>query len=291
MKKRRSNNNLNIHIFNKLSNLFDEKGWDIGEDTGQDKTTLFERFCDLLSRLNEEQQEFIIELTYDYQIIDFNKYTDLINSILCEMYTTLDYMKDLKSIFIMPLVSEENKNKIKSSTLVAYLFQTPLLKYNKKISKLSFKVRNELTDNEINRINESPKTILLLVDDFIGTGETALSAFEYYKGLGIKKEKIIICSIVSQKIGYDLLTQNGILVFYGELHNRALTDKFKDYELEEKLKIMQSIERIISPHEDYKFGYKSSEALVTLVRTPNNTFPIYWLEKSKGPKVPFPRGE
>lgn len=35
--------------------------------------------------------------------------------------------------------------------------------------------------------------------------------------------------------------------------------------------------------------YAQSEALVRMFRTPNNTFPIYWLKNSKNPCPPFPR--
>lgn len=44
-------------------------------------------------------------------------------------------------------------------------------------------------------------------------------------------------------------------------------------------------------NEEFQFGYDHSEALVKMIRTPNNTFPVYWLQKRGGavPVVPFPR--
>ncbi|WP_342045937.1 phosphoribosyltransferase [Bacillus sp. OTU530] len=288
MKKKSRYKEINTIIFNKLGSLFEEKGWVIDDE--HNDSSLFSRFCELLSRLNVEQQEFIIDLTRRYQKVNFDDYTKLINELLNQMTEKLDYFKELKTLYVMPLVPEKDRNKIKSSTLVAYLFQSPQLKYNPNISGLDFKVRNELTPREVNRINESPKTRLLLVDDFIGTGETALNAFNFYKKMGIKSERIIIASLVSLFSGYNLIRENDIEIFSSKINKRALSDYYNAKELAEKLNIMQSIEEIVGPHDDYKFGYKGSEALITLARTPNNTFPVYWLEKAKGSRVPFPRG-
>ena len=52
---------------------------------------------------------------------------------------------------------------------------------------------------------------------------------------------------------------------------------------------MKNIEEAIQVSDDYKFGYKGSEALVKMIRTPNNTFPIYWLRNKKNKFAPFPR--
>ncbi len=51
---------------------------------------------------------------------------------------------------------------------------------------------------------------------------------------------------------------------------------------------MESIEKKIKPHKNEKLGFKSSEALITLIRTPNNTFPVFWKQK-KDRIAPFPR--
>jgi len=47
---------------------------------------------------------------------------------------------------------------------------------------------------------------------------------------------------------------------------------------------MQSIERRIKGLEEkFKFGYEGSEALVSMIRCPNNTFPIYWYIEGVSP--------
>lgn len=286
-RKLKDKRNLSPDIINKLGVIFEEKGWEINDDSD---FSLFYRFCDLLSKLNLEQQNFIIELTSQYQKLNFDDYIILINDILNQIAESLNDFSNINTFYIMPLVSEKDKNNIKSSTLVAYLFQSPQIKYTKNFSKINFKVRNELTPKEINKINESPKTMLMLVDDFIGTGETAIDSHAYYVSLSLKREKIFIVSLVSQEIGYNLVKSNNIEIYSSKLIKRALTDNYSKQELERRIKLMTSIEEIVGPKEEYNFGYKGSEALITLVRTPNNTFPVFWLEKNKGHKAPFPRG-
>ena len=61
---------------------------------------------------------------------------------------------------------------------------------------------------------------------------------------------------------------------------------------EKESKCMHAIEGAIKVSSDYNFGYKQSEALVRMIRTPNNTFPIYWYrDKKKKINIyaPFPR--
>lgn len=53
--------------------------------------------------------------------------------------------------------------------------------------------------------------------------------------------------------------------------------------------VMEMIENRIKVRGDFKFGYAGSEALIRMARTPNNTFPVYWLKNKKNPHAPFPR--
>jgi hypothetical protein len=58
------------------------------------------------------------------------------------------------------------------------------------------------------------------------------------------------------------------------------------------LKIVDRIEKRLRITEKFFRGYGQSEALVKMIRTPNNTFPLYWCDKTKkGDKwpAPFPR--
>ena len=51
---------------------------------------------------------------------------------------------------------------------------------------------------------------------------------------------------------------------------------------------MKNISKMFISNEKMYLGYNDSEGLVSMIRTPNNTFPFYWYEKKKG-HAPFSR--
>ena len=73
------------------------------------------------------------------------------------------------------------------------------------------------------------------------------------------------------------------------VRQRGISDFYEDEILHENIQLMREIEDKMSIREKYKFGYKKSESLVTMCRTPNNTFPIFWEESGNMKIAPFPR--
>jgi hypothetical protein len=51
---------------------------------------------------------------------------------------------------------------------------------------------------------------------------------------------------------------------------------------------MKDIEKKINIRGEFSLGYKQSESLISMIRTPNNTFPVFW-EKNDFFKPPFER--
>lgn len=89
------------------------------------------------------------------------------------------------------------------------------------------------------------------------------------------------------KTGYDYLQANKFNVFYSILKEKGISDSSRD--VAKEILIMEEIEKNIGVKEKFKFGYGRSEALVKMIHTPNNTFPIYWLSNNKNKYPPFPR--
>ena len=288
MSDKTSKKYISMNTVNKVGLVFEEKGWTIDEENKS--SSLFSRFFSLLANFTPSQQDLIIELTYRFERIEFNDYKLLILKILTDMNEKINYFHELRDIFIMPLVDDLTKNKIKSSALVSYLFQSPEIKYFDSLSKINFKIRNEITSKEINKINESPKVLLLLVDDFIGSGETAINSFNYHKNsLKIKENKIIIGSLVSSEVGRNKIKKEKIRIFSGKIITRGITDYYKGQNLKKNQDIMKSIESFFSVKSEFEMGYGQSEALISLIRTPSNTFSVFWKD-SKTINAPFPRG-
>jgi hypothetical protein len=142
----------------------------------------------------------------------------------------------------------------------------------------------------------NPEYKLILVDDFIGSGETALNALSYVmRDIGIDQSNIIILSIVAQIEGIEKIQAQKVTICTAEVRKKGITDSFTSPQKEDYIKIMKEVEDHLifeENHHKYHFGYNRSEALVSLIRTPNNTFPIFWLEPEiNGVKLvaPFPR--
>ena len=133
------------------------------------------------------------------------------------------------------------------------------------------------------------KSILVLVDDFIGTGNTAEKCL---KSMNLPKdivERTKVLALVAQEEGVDYIQKLGVELYVGETRRKGISDYYTDEEAEHRLKLMEEIEDKMSVKRNYRLGYGQSEALVTMCRTPNNTFPVFWEEKGNMKLAPFPR--
>lgn len=285
---------LSIETLARIDELFRNRNWLI-EDKDDNENSLFRRFCSLFRILDEEEQELLFKLTEDYfRRISLGDYPEYIKIALENMQKQMKKkFEDINKIYVLPLLRPSDQGNIKSSTLVAYLFQSPDLAYQSFLQNKSINVINKLEKKYISKINNNPQAVLLVVDDFIGTGGTANDCLkDIIETHEIKTEKIVVLSLIAQKNGISTIRNKNIKVFTAETINRGISDNFSDENIQEAKTIMERIESKIKPRKEHSFGYLESEALISLIRTPNNTFPIYWYQKAKFKhKVPFPRKE
>jgi len=275
---------ISLEILSQLKNLFIAKNWNT---VGDINDSVFNDFCEMLSYLDHKQQDCILELTKKFLKVDFVD----IHYYLKEALANIPKQpRNVKKFFVLPLLTKEDSYKQKSSNFLAYTLCGREIKTNSIIGvdKVIFGKRDWLkcilTNNDWK---------LLLVDDFIGTGETADKAItELTREIGIDKNKIIILVLVSQEEGYKKLVSQGITVVYSELRKKGISDEYVDPIRKEYIDTMESIENLLKLKSKFYFGYQRSEALVALVRTPNNTFPVFWEEKKKNNEkwpAPFSR--
>ena len=192
--------------------------------------------------------------------------------------------EDVHKIVICPLLAEKDLyNTIKSSNFLYYLASTIRYMYKVKFSQCSFEfVPTPLKFDPCIYSDH----VLCLIDDFIGSGDTALSAYEYIKRKGVDKENVVIISLVAMKEGFDRLQKAGYKVYATMIEEKGIEGTI---DCDNKYSIMQTIEDRIHIKKDYRFGYNHSEALVKMARIPNNTFPVYWMRGEDNPHAPFPR--
>lgn len=270
---------LSIAEFSSLQEIFAKKGWPI-EECFDDK--VFDNFCELLKQLDSEQRKLLISLTKDFLWVQESSYLPYFSKTFNIFVDSYDFYRG-KNIYICPLLPEEDFGKSKSSVYLFYSVKSCLKVIQSKYNDFAITYSDMPKEVDLNLVKNN--YTLCLIDDFIGTGETAESAVSYFLNQGIAKEKIVILALVGMKAGLSKLEKAGYQVYSNVLCDKGLSTKYD----ESQIAIMRDIEESIGVRADYRFGYGASEALVRMRRTPNNTFPIYWYRGKKNNFAPFPR--
>lgn len=276
--------NLTVNELLKIQKIFKNKNWEIIETK---EFSHFNRYCKRIKQIKlEKERELILELTNNYLWIKEKDYIEHLKIALHNLVKDKD-INDKTKIYIIPLKSPTDEDKSKSSDCIAYLFNNCELRYD-------FSQKIELISQQnIKRYLSESNKIILAVDDFIGTGNTAKKFIEdllnQFKDLKIEDLAILTLVIQEQAIQNLNTEYPNIKIFRSIEKKKGISDKYSDTELFEKIKLMKQIEKKLDIPNRYLFGYEKSEALVTMIRTPNNTFPVFWYNKKNEDIAPFPR--
>ena len=267
---------LTINKLVQLKELFESNHWEIEEGTD---ISCFDRYVKTLSGLNDSQQTFLLNLSRRFLRIPQSDYLE-------NLIAPVRHLREVypgKTLVFTACLKKEDIGRIKSSAAVLYQFKGTTIKT--KINLGKFRVVDELNANTAMKLSLKGDQIVL-VDDFVGTGETASKAAAYVRELipQVSNDNICVLSIVTMQNGKAVLENQGIRVFSKVTCVRGISDYYSDSQLVVARTEMESIENTIQDLKpDFRFGYKQSEALVCMERCPNNTFPIYWLTKGVAP--------
>lgn len=279
---------LNPSDITRLYRIFEDLGW-YGADNKKYNEKLFENFCVILARLDSEQRDLMLNLTSKFIKIDFNKYVEhLLNAMNPFPFSSLNADQP---VFVLPLRAPRDTGKTKSATALPYFFINSILKNITTNDNPVYGLDSHyyLKEKHPNRKN----SVIFALDDFIGSGDTANQFLDdMEKEVLNETDKLIICTISILQTGFKSLTERGYDVFYSILQKKGISDELPENYRRKAIKLMIEIERKIGVSENYQFGYKQSEAMITLARTPNNTFPVYWWSAPNGKNAwpaPFPR--
>ena len=276
---------MNPTTFARLYSIFSTKKW-------HDKDTheiVFTNICHLLGNLNEIQQEFLLDLIERYTWLSFSEYQSNIINIFNNI--PQKEIENLKKIILFPIMNPNDVNKTKSGHGILILLRG-LTGFLTKFSHLRFKeieTFEQLEDPQFKLANDEQ---IYLLDDFLGTGDTIKSTIDkLLTNPNITIDKIRIITIASHKQAVIYMESIGIQYYTNIITIKGISEHYIAPELEEKISLMEEIEKLL-PTKKYNFGYGRSEGLITLYRTPNNTFPIFWHDYEKKQqkfKAPFPR--
>lgn len=281
---------LSAEVFLSLVQVFKDKEWEIPEKT-EDSQSRFCRFCERLSIFEEEEQRLIIELTKRFSEIKYEDYLSVALNLLEQINRTNNtFLVSAKRLFFFPLLAPDDFTKSKSSKFVWYFFRSEKIKYCRALSNKElyfFEIDNETSTKKL-----KSDDFIILVDDYIGTGETAEKAIKWFQEeRHIDPSMMVILALAAQNIGLEYLKNLGVEVYSYYRFDKGITDYYAGEELEAHIRLMIGIEKKLKVRGLFNFGYKRSEALITLIRIPNNTFPVFWKPNSKNTaNAPFSRG-
>ncbi len=135
---------------------------------------------------------------------------------------------------------------------------------------------------------------IILIDEFIGSGQTLLNRIKQLKN-DIKEDfEIKICFIAGMDYAIKLIEEAGYEIFCPLKLPKGIRERFIDKSLDEAINSMIEIEETLAPNINehalttYSFGYNTAEALYSLEgcqgNTPNSVFPIFWWPRHKNGK-------
>ena len=132
---------------------------------------------------------------------------------------------------------------------------------------------------------------LVLVDDFIGTGNTVSRKSAWCRkkarDLGVTDLKIYVCSLAAMRSSYKVIEHSAEQIYSVYWLNKGISDEAPEEKLAAYTKSMLSLEDSLSwpkrIKKKYTFGFQQSESLFSLesINVPNNVFPIFWWKYGK----------
>lgn len=272
-----------------IGELFDALGWRTEHDVDDPVSRLFERFCRMCARLKKPQRDLILELTRQYSWIRQTENPKLFLAAWRKMLPQLP--GTIETLVVVPLL-KPGSTRPKSSDLIygtACYCQSNL---TDTVAPRRLVLCKSAT-NFAKRFGNAPNVALIFVDDYVGSGDTAKKAFADLdkKFPSVKPVATILLALAVQEKAIEQLS-NRCLVVAERVLTRGISDNTTLSSTEDAFRIMDEIGRKLGIKAEERLGYGATEALATLTRTPNNTFPVYWTNKKVGGKVwdsPFTR--
>lgn len=275
-----------IEAVMEVNRIFKTKDWAV-KDTDE---LVFNGFCKLIDLLEKDQRKLLIELTERYHWIPQAEYQNKFIQAMESIDPT--ELVGVTKIHFFPIIKIEDEDKVKSGEHLLYMVKAYKL-LMKKYAGIKFSFIPDF--KRLGELNLGIKERLFLVDDYIGSGETFTYCMdEVCKNATLLISSIKLVCIAMQESTYLDLTSQKFQVLYTLLVKRGITDFNHHPMIDDKKTLMKEIERNIPGARHFSLGYNETEALITMMRTPDNTFPVFWKNFRKNGKyieAPFARLE
>ena len=197
--------------FIELISVFKEQNWDIEESTAAENS-VFDMFCKRLEELESDaDRELMLELTRKYLVVNLEEYGKYMVDVFRKF---IDRNKDkigkTEVIHMFPVQDKDYPAKTKSGNVMCYLFQGNLMRRFDEFRNKRIRIIE--TFDGLEKYKEDIEC-LLLVDDFVGTGDTILGCINLIEEKGIKKERIKALTLVMQEQGRNAVEEYGVEIY------------------------------------------------------------------------------
>lgn len=281
--------NFDITLLGELQSLWSSKNWKF--PTPEDYDFAFNKLCEMFSLLSLPQQQLALKLTRVYSRYSFTDY----QSLLIRAFASINNVdiKNADQVILAPLINpgDDVSKKSKSGHGLLYIAEHVAIPCHHKLKGMKV-VCLASPDAIPKHLSEQKRSLIILLDDFIGSGDTAKAAVQHWQNKVSAQDTILVVCLVAMNHAIRRLATYKINVVYADLvykgidENSSITDKANAYQL------IDNAESLLDINKDCRRGYNKSEALITMIRTPDNTFPIYWCSKQSNGSIwpaPFPR--
>ena len=205
---------LDASTIRRIEKIFIKKNWPKGDEDPSGDGNLFDKFCDFFGTLNKEEQNLIFLLTECFERFTYFDYPRLYDGIFKNINSA--YLNSHQNIYIVPLTSPSDIEQIKSGGAVTYIVRHTILpKFIDDNNHIIMTVSNVKVLNK--RFPTRNDSLVIFVDDFVGTGDTAFKVYsEYQRALNTKiiNEDVLIVSAVALEIGVNRLTRTRSPISY-----------------------------------------------------------------------------
>lgn len=278
---------LGIDELQRLTEIFRKLKWRRSDRFARPDKTVFDLVAEMLSALTPDQRQLIFTLLPSFLWIKGDDYFPQFRIALETIPNSL--FDNRENIVVVPL--SLNPSDMKSGLSLIYPAPESL------IPALGFSIGKTVKKFiTIDRIpKDDPPSVILVIDDFIGTSDSAESVITKYKNNYQNRDDIIaFVSIVCMAEGQRRLLEAGYQVFSAFYPTKGISenDVFDSDEQRDRARsTMTEIENYIEAKQEERFGHGRSESQVAMLRTPDNTFPIYRIDHQGPPTwyAPFPR--
>lgn len=274
---KRSSNQIDHTSFKKLMELTLKYNWLVDESEG---LTELWNMCD-----SEDQQLLVESLISRFKVINSTEIKNLGNDVY--KHITTNWKVRAENTLIVAISDNWEAD---GSQLFIQLLK------NKFANEDDWSNHNFINSLPIGANKAKKGTTLILLDDFVGTGNTIIRKVNGVRKILTKRGlidnvTIKVIAIAGMNFAISNLEKLNIEYYIPLWLDKGISDFYKGNDLSIAIDLMKELEsKLIHEYRSLKlkkftFGYERSESLFALeaCNVPNNVFPIFWwsLDKEK----------